>query len=207
MNKDKIFLTLLVIVSLVLVFIGKNAQENEKSKALYPIEESKTLVVKDKEHSVVSVETEDIDFKGKIDALLEKSINRKEVLLVDSPEVYIWNLNTTEFLKGLMYETSLVLDFMSKNNKNKEKLREFNREYQQNTTCFSIILGDGGKHFDAIYELTLDTDEKKANYLESYSFLSYEMIPFKMTKEYLDLCHSERNKAKEHNKNIKNPII
>lgn len=145
----------------------------------------------------------DDDFKKRIDAIIEKSKTREEVLLVNSAEEYIWNLNTTDFVKGLMYETSLVLNFMSENNKDTERLRAFNREYQQNITCFSIIVGNDGNHFKTIYELTLNTNEKKENYLEAYSFLSYQMLPFEMTKDYLDLCHNEKIKANEYYEKIK----
>lgn len=149
--------------------------------------------------SVANETTNEKDiFKSRIDSILAKNINKKDSLLIDSPELYIWNLNTTDFLKGLMFETSIVLDFMSKNSKDKDKLREFNREFQQNTTCFSIIVGNSGGHFDTIYELTLNTPEKKENYKEAYEFLSYQIIPYKMSKDYLDLCRNEKIKANEY---------
>lgn len=157
---------------------------------------------------IISVAKETVNekdmFKERIDSILAKNINKKDSLLVDSPELYIWNLNTTDFLKGLMFETSIVLDFMSKNNKDKDKLREFNREFQQNSTCFSIIVGGSGGHFNTIYELTLNTPEKKENYKESYDFLAYQILPYEMSKEYLDLCKSEKIKAIEHYQKINN---
>lgn len=142
-------------------------------------------------------------FKLKIETILEKKLNKKDVLLVDSPEAYIWNLKTTDFVKGLMYETSIVLDFMAKNSEDKDKLKDFNREFQQNSTCFAIIIGKSGNHFNMIYELTLKTPERKEAYLKAYELLAYQIKPYTMTKDYIDLCNREREKAIEYSNKIK----
>lgn len=142
-------------------------------------------------------------FKSKIEAILEKKLNKKDVLLVDSPEAYIWNLKTTDFVKGLMYETSIVLDFMAKNSKDQDKLKDFNREFQQNSTCFAIIVGNSGNHFNMIYDLTLKTPERKEAYLKAYELLAYQIKPYPMSKDYIDLCNKEREKAIEYSKKIK----
>ncbi len=142
------------------------------------------------------------DFKTKIDNILKKK-EKKDVLLVNSPEAYIWNLKTTDFVKGLMYETSIVLNFMAKNSDDKDTLRDFNREFQLNSTCFSIIVGNADNHFNNIYDLTLKTAEDKIRYKKAYQFLAYEIKPYPMSKEYIDLCYSEKKKAMEYNKSLK----
>ena len=142
-------------------------------------------------------------FKLKIESILEKKLNKQTVLLVNSPEAYIWNLKTTDFVKGLMYETSIVLDFMAKNSEDKDKLKDFNREFQQNSTCFAIIIGKSGNHFNMIYDLTLKTPERKEAYLKAYELLAYQIKPYPMTKDYIDLCNTERERAKEYSKKIK----
>jgi hypothetical protein len=147
-------------------------------------------------------ETETESFKSKIDNILNQNLNKEDVLLVNTPEAYIWNLKTTDFVKGLMYETSIVLDFLSKNSKDLDKLKDFNREFQQNTTCFSIVVGSG-KHFNMIHNLTLKTPEQKESFLEAYAFLAYQVKPYPMSKDYIDLCYSERTKAVEYSNKIK----
>ncbi len=138
------------------------------------------------------------DFIKKIDSLM----NKEKVLMVDSPEEYIYNLNTTEFVKGLLYETSIVLKFIAENYDNKDKLTAFNREFSLNKNCFSIIVGNADNHFDYIYNLTLKTDEMKDNYKKGYSFMVDTLEPYPMNPEYIQLCKDEKEKAKEYNKTI-----
>lgn len=131
------------------------------------------------------------DFKKKIESIM----NPKKVLLVDTPESYIYNLDTTEFVKGLMYETSIVLKFLSENSKDKEKLAAFNKEFSQNTTCFSIVVGKSEEHFNTIYNLTLKTPEMKQNFVEGYSYMVNTLPSYPMSEEYVNLCKKEKQNA------------
>lgn len=140
------------------------------------------------------------EFKNKIDFLLKKNLDKKDILLVDNPETYIWNLKTTDFLKGLLFETTMVLDFMAKNSENKNLLREFSKEFEQNSTCISIIIGNSGNHFNTIYNLTLKEPSEKEAYFKAYDFLSNQIKPYQLSKEYIDLCQSERLKVIEYSK-------
>lgn len=144
---------------------------------------------------------EKLVFKNKIENLLKINLSKKDVLLVNTPELYIWNLKTTDFLKGLMFETSLVLDFMAKNSNDTEKLRDFNKEFQQNSTCLSIIIGNSGNHFMNIYNLTLKEPSEKEAYLKSYNFLANQIKPYELSESYINLCKEERLKVIEYSKN------
>lgn len=134
------------------------------------------------------------EFKKKIESIM----NAPKVLTIDSPEQYIYNLDTTQFVKGLMYETSIVLKFLSENSKDKQKLAEFNREFTTNSQCFSIVIGNADNHFKTLFELTLKTPEEKANFNEAYSYMVDTLPPYQLDAQYSDLCKEEKIKANQY---------
>lgn len=134
------------------------------------------------------------DFKKKIESIM----NAPKVLNIDTAEQYIYNLDTTQFVKGLMYETSIVLRFLSENSKDKQKLAEFNREFTTNSKCFSIVVGNADNHFKTIFELTLRTPEAKENFNEAYSYMVDTLPPYQLDNEYEQLCKEEKIKANKY---------
>lgn len=129
---------------------------------------------------------------------VEEIMNKKKTLIVDSPEVYINNLNTTEFVRGLMYETSIVIKFLAEHSKDGETLNAFNREFTMNTSCFATVVGNADHHFETIYKLTLPTPELKAQYEEGYGYMVNRLTRYKLDPSYHKLCVDEKQKAMEY---------
>lgn len=138
------------------------------------------------------------DFKTKLNNIL----NRPKVLTINTPEEYIYNLNTTEFVKGLMYETVLVMKFLAENSDDDVTLASFNKEYTVNSSCFAEVIGSSGNHFNTLFNLTLKTPELKAKYHQGYSFMVNSIERYPIEKEYHDLCRNEKLKAIEYTKSL-----
>lgn len=134
------------------------------------------------------------EFKRQIDEIM----NKKKTLIVDSPEVYINNINTTEFVRGLMYETSIVIKFLADHSKDEETLNAFNREFTMNSSCFATVIGHADHHFETIYNLTLPTPELKQQYEEGYSYMVNRLPRYKLDSSYHKLCVDEKQKAIEY---------
>lgn len=138
------------------------------------------------------------DFKAKLNNIL----NQPKVLTINTPEEYIYNLNTTDFVKGLMYETVLVIKFLAENSDDDVTLASFNKEYTVNSSCFAEVIGSSGNHFNTLFNLTLKTPELKAKYQQGYSFMVNSIERYPIEKEYHDLCRNEKLKAIEYTKSL-----
>jgi hypothetical protein len=138
------------------------------------------------------------DFKAKLNNIL----NQPKVLTINTPEEYIYNLNTTEFVKGLMYETVLVMKFLAENSDDDVTLASFNKEYTVNSSCFAEVIGSSGNHFNTLFNLTLKTPELKDKYNKGYSFMVNSIERYPIEKEYHDLCRNEKLKAIEYTKSL-----
>jgi hypothetical protein len=133
---------------------------------------------------------------------LEQILNQPKTLIITTPEQYISNLNTTEFVKGLMFETSLVIKFLAEHSDDEITLSSFNREYTINSSCFAEVVGSSGNHFNTILNLTLQTPELKEKYNKGYSFMVDQLERYPIEQEYHDLCKKEKIKAVEYSKSL-----
>jgi len=133
---------------------------------------------------------------------LNKIINQPKVLVITTPTEYIANMNTTDFVKGLMYETMLVIKFLAEKSDDEVTLSSFNREFTINSSCFAEVIGASGNHFNTLLNLTLNTPELKKQYEKGYSFMVNQVERYPIEQEYHDLCKSEKLKAIEFTKNL-----
>lgn len=133
---------------------------------------------------------------------LNKILTQPKVLVINTPEEYITNLNTTEFVQGLMYETVLVLKFLAENSDDEITLASFNKEYTVNSSCFSEVIGSSGNHFNTLFNLTLNTPELKEKYNKGYSFMVNQVERYPIEQAYHDLCKNEKLKAIEYTKTL-----
>lgn len=140
--------------------------------------------------------------KDQFKSQLDKILNQPKVLIINTPEEYITNLNTTEFIKGLMYETVLVLKFLAENSDDDVTLASFNKEFTVNSSCFSEVIGSSGNHFKTLFNLTLNTPELKEQYNKGYSFMVNQMERYPIEQAYHDLCKNEKLKAIEYTKTL-----
>lgn len=133
---------------------------------------------------------------------LDKILNQPKVLIITTPEGYIGNLNTTEFVKGLMYETTLVIRFLAQHSDDPVVLDSFNKEYTINSSCFAEVVGSSDNHFNTLLNLTLTTPEMKEKYNKAYSFMVNQIDRYPLEKEYHELCRKEKLKAIEYTKTL-----
>jgi hypothetical protein len=133
---------------------------------------------------------------------LNKILNQPKVLVINTPEEYISNLNTTEFVKGLMYETVLVIKFLAENSDDDVTLSSFNKEYTVNSSCFAEVIGSSGNHFNTLFNLTLNTPELKEKYKKGYGFMVNQIERYPIEDAYHDLCKNEKLKAIEYTKTL-----
>jgi len=126
---------------------------------------------------------------------VEQILNKKKVLVINTPEEYIYNLDTTQFVKGLMYETSIVIKFLAENSNDPEKLEAFSKEFATNTQCFSIVVGNADNHFNTLYNLALPDQSMKDNYNKGYSYMVDRLEKYPVDPQYDVLCLKEKQKA------------
>lgn len=92
------------------------------------------------------------DFYNKMQSIINE---KPKVLLINSPEEYIYNLSTTDFIKGLMNQYAGLTRIIA-STENKSSLDEINKDLFLNIICAQAALGNEGKeHYETIEKLSI----------------------------------------------------
>lgn len=101
------------------------------------------------------------DFYNRMKAIMNE---KPKTLLINSPEEYIYNLATTDFIKGLMNQYSGLTRIIA-SSPDPATLSDTNRELFLNIICAQSALGERGRyHYEVIEKLAIqDLDENQYN--------------------------------------------
>lgn len=132
------------------------------------------------------------EFKKQITDIL----NSKEVLLIKDEKEYIYNLNTTPFIKGLFVQTTYLFKHISENSEDEEKLLVAQEDLAFNTLCLQASLKQEAiPHIEALHELSLPTEELKAKFKKGALFIMDKNQVINADPMIIELCRNEGVKA------------
>lgn len=132
------------------------------------------------------------EFKKQITDIL----NSKEVLLIKDEKEYIYNLNTTPFIKGLFVQTTYLFKYISENSEDEEKLLIAQEDLAFNTLCLQAsIKQEAIPHIEALHALSLPTEELKAKFKKGALFIMDKNQVINADPMIIDLCRNEGVKA------------
>ena len=114
----------------------------------------------------------DDDNRSEFYKKMKAAVEEKKVVEINSPEEYIYNLTTTDFMKGLLNQFA-GLTRIAATTENQSALDEISKDMFLNVICAQSALGEGGKeHYEIIEKLSLqglnqDLFKKNIEYLMS----------------------------------------
>lgn len=106
------------------------------------------------------------DGKSEFYKKMKSLVDKEQKVLINTPEEYIYNLSTTDFIKGLMNQYASITRTIAKS-ENYEGLELVKKDLFTNVVCAQAALGrPSGDHYNMITDLSikgLDEDLYKKN--------------------------------------------
>jgi len=123
-------------------------------------------------------------------------LNSKEVVLIKDEKEYIYNLNTTPFIKGLFVQSTYLFKYISDNSEDEEKLLIAKDDLAFNTLCLQAALkNEAIPHIETLHELSLPTQELKDKFKKGALFIMDKNQVINADPMIVDLCRNEGVKA------------
>lgn len=152
-------------------------------------------------HAIADNDTaKEDDFQKKIDAIMSQATKPK----MDAQYDYIYNLQTTEFIKGLLVESTFIFRYIADNSDNHDNLIKIKKEALENTVCLQSAMGNEAlKHLNNLFPLTLTTQEEKDDFKTGNQWLNKNSGSLDYDEKLEELCKNEGIKAEQFVKSIK----
>lgn len=131
--------------------------------------------------------------KDELNRKINNILNKKVYLKVESPEEYINNLDTTDFVKGLLLESVALSDSIAVNKDNSQKLSSIAQDVINNTACQQAIMGQEAMfHYQKLMNLLFKTPESKVNFMEGQKNLQKVASNISFDKEFIEYCKTQK---------------
>lgn len=123
---------------------------------------------------------------------IQNILNKKVYLKVDTPEQYIDNLDTTNFVKGLLLESVALSDSIATNKNNPIKLQSIAQDVINNTACQQVIMGKESLfHYQKLMNLLFKTEDERKNFVEGQKNMEQFASKVKFDQEFIEYCKGQ----------------
>lgn len=131
--------------------------------------------------------------KDEINRKIQNILNKNVVLKVDTPEVYIDNLDTTDFVKGLLLESVALSDAIAKNRDNPIKLQSMAQDVINNTACQQVIMGQESLfHYQKLMGLLFKTENEKKDFVQGQKNIEVFASKINFDKDFIEYCKQQK---------------
>lgn len=126
--------------------------------------------------------------KKKINNILTKNV----VVNITTPEEYIANLDTTDFVKGLLLENVVLSNSIAQNKDNEYKLDSIAQDIINNTACQQVIMKEESLvHYQRLMNLLFKTPEQRKAFVEGQENLNKHIQGVKFDREFIEYCKTQ----------------
>lgn len=127
-----------------------------------------------------------------IENKIDNILNKKVYLKVESPEQYIANLDTTDFVKGLFLESVVLSQKIAENKDNDLKLESMAQDVINNTACQQAIMGEESLfHYQKLMNLLFTKPDERQNFLVGQQNIEKFVKNVTIDKDFLDYCKQQ----------------
>jgi hypothetical protein len=178
MKKKCITLLISCILLSQLTYAENKTTENISPDAIAPSNQS----------AIEKPEDKKVFIQNKINNIL----NKKVYVNVTTPEEYIANLDTTDFVKGLLLESVVLSNTIAENKDNEDKLDSIAQDVINNTACQQVIMKEESLlHYQRLMNLLFKTPEQRANFLAGQKNLEKHMQNINFDGDFIEYCKKQ----------------
>lgn len=132
------------------------------------------------------------DKKVFIQNKINNILNKKVFVNVTTPEEYIANLDTTNFVKGLLLESVVLSNTIAENKDNENKLDSIAQDVINNTACQQVIMKEESLvHYQRLMNLLFKTPEQRQNFLEGQQNLEKHVKNLNFDQDFINYCKNQ----------------